>query len=265
MTIAIPPRLRRVPTALLLGVLFLLMSAAPTAAQVNTEKLRAFDVDGLALTLGGDVAFESGNADLFEVGAAARLDAQQGRHYAFLTGSIRYGEQDGSRFKDRAFAHLRYNVRLLSWLVGEAFTQIERDGFKLLQRRFLIGGGARLRYVDAERLKLFQGTGLMFEDERLDVSQVDAHPAHVSTARWSNYVNLRLRLTDKTYAINTVYVQPRLDTFSDVRVLDEASLAIALTDHLTLTTTFSLAYDSRPPDDVEDLDLALRNGVQVTF
>lgn len=254
----------RLRCALLL-LLWCALSAAPAAAQVNTEKLRAYDVQGLALTMGGDVAFESGNADLFEVGAAARLDALQGRHYAFLTGSVRYGEEDGERFKDRSFAHLRYNYRALPWLVGEAFTQIERDGFKLLQRRFLLGAGPRLRYVDTEAVKLFQGTALMFEDEELDVSQVDTHPAHVSTVRWSNYVNLRLRLTDKTYAINTVYVQPRLGAFGDVRVLDEASLAVVLTRHLTLTTTFSLSYDSRPPDDVEGLDLVLRNGVQVSF
>jgi hypothetical protein len=40
---------------------------------------------------------------------------------------------------------------------------------------------------------------------------------------------------------------------------------VAITDHLTLSTTLNVYYDSRPPDNVEDLDLALRNGLQVRF
>jgi len=38
-----------------------------------------------------------------------------------------------------------------------------------------------------------------------------------------------------------------------------------LTDHVRLSVEFDLRYDGRPPDDVEALDLALRNGLQVSF
>lgn len=259
--------LQRYTTA---AVLFLLtisgIATHPARAQiVNTEVMRAFDVDGFRATLGGDFALESGNSDLFEVGASARLDYRKNPHYTFIVSSVRYGEEGDETFKDRSFAHLRYNYRLLNWLVPEAFTQVERDGFKLLQLRFLLGSGVRLRYLDADRLKVFQGTTLMYERENLDASKVEDHPADVSTVRWSNYINVRLRLSDRTYFINTAYIQPRLDGFSDYRVADEASLAVAITERLTLTTTFSLGYDSRPPDNVEGLDIALRNGLQFAF
>ena len=55
------------------------------------------------------------------------------------------------------------------------------------------------------------------------------------------------------------------EAFDDVRVLHDASIAVALTKHLTLRTTLNLYYDSRPPDNVEDLDFELRNGLQVRF
>ena len=250
-----------------LGLIWVVLMgiSAEAQAQVNTEKMRAFDVDGFQTTLDGDIALESGNADLFEVGAGLRFDYRTGRHYAFSISRLRFGEEGGSTFKDQAFAHLRYNYRFLPWLVSETFTQVQRDGFKLLQLRFLAGGGVRFRYVDTETLKLFQGTTLMYEHENLDATEVREHPVTTSVGRWSNYVNVRLRLSENTSLINTVYVQPRLDAFDDIRILDEAALAVAITEHLTLTTSFNLDYDSRPPDTVESLDIALRNGITVTF
>jgi putative salt-induced outer membrane protein YdiY len=94
---------------------------------------------------------------------------------------------------------------------------------------------------------------------------VTGHPVEQSVMRWSNYLNVRLNLTQQTSFIATIYVQPRLDAFGDIRVLHDATLAIAITEHLTLSTTLNLYYDSEPPDNIEDFDLELRNGIQVRF
>lgn len=251
--------------AILVAVVLFAGSARPATAQVNTEKMRSFNVDGFQTTIGGTVAYQSGNADLIEVGARARFDVRHDRHYGFLTSEVRYGEEDGRTFRDRSFAHLRYTYRVLPWLVPETFSQVEQNGFTLLQLRVLAGMGVRLRYLDTERVKVFQGTTPMYEFENLNASEITRHPTTVSTVRWSNYVNVRLKLTDKTYFVQTAYVQPRFDAFSDVRILDEARLAIAITKHVTLDVSLEFSYDSRPPDGVSDFDLSLRNGVSVSF
>lgn len=251
--------------SLVLLLLLIAVSAAPSYAQVNTESMRAFDVEGFRTTLGGDLLLESGNADLFEIGLSTRFDYRRGRHYTFLAGRLRYGEEGGATFKNRSFGHLRYNYQITPWLVGEAFTQLQQDGFKLLQLRVLVGSGPRFQYLNTSTIGVFQGTTLMYERENLDAGEVIGHPADQSVMRWSNYLNLRIRLTDQTSFIATVYVQPRLDAFGDFRVLHDASLAVALTGHLTLSTTLNLYYDSRPPDNVEGLDVELRNGLQVRF
>lgn len=105
----------------------------------------------------------------------------------------------------------------------------------------------------------------MYEFEDLDANEVKNHPATVNVVRWSNYLNVRLTLTESTNFINTVYVQPRVDAFGDVRVLDEAVLAVALTKHLTFTAGVNLRHDSRPPGDVKKTDLSMRNGLTVSF
>jgi putative salt-induced outer membrane protein YdiY len=237
----------------------------PAAAQVNTEKMRALDVDGFQTTLGGDVALQSGNADLFELGARLRFDYRTGPHYAFLTSEVRYGEEDGKAFRDRSFGHLRYNYAPAPWLVGEAFTQLESNGFTRLQLRVLAGGGLRVRYVDTERVKVFQGTTPMYEHENLNRGGLGTHPAETSNVRWSNYVNVRVRLSETSYIRTTGYVQPRLDAFADVRILNETRLSVAITKRVSLQVRFDLYYDSRPPDNVEDLDVALRNGLSVSL
>lgn len=263
-----PTSNRNVMLRSLCATLLLLMVGAgerEAHAQVNTENMRAFDVDGFRAILGGDLLVESGNADLFEIGLNARFDYRRNRHYTFLAGQLRYGEEGGSTFKDRAFGHLRYNYQLLPWLVGEAFTQLQEDGFKLLQLRVLVGAGPRFRYVETGTVGVFQGTTLMYEHENLNAGEVIGHPSEQSVVRWSNYVNIRLELSEQTSFVATVYVQPRLDAFDDIRVLHDASLAVALTEHLTFRTTLNVYYDSRPPDNVDDLDLELRNGIQVRF
>lgn len=246
-------------------LIILVMTTGAVFGQVNTETMRSFDVDGFATTLGGDVLIESGNSDLYEVGLNTRFDYRRDQHYTFLVGQLRYGEEGGAIFKNRAFSHLRYNYQLTPWLVGEAFTQLQHDGFKLLQLRVLVGGGGRFRYIDTGTVGLFQGTTLMYEHENLNGGEVIGHPAEQSIARWSNYLSVRIELTEQTSFVSTVYVQPRLDAFEDLRILHDASIAVAITDHLTLSTTLNVYYDSRPPDNVEDLDLELRNGLQVRF
>jgi len=157
--------------------------------------MRALDVEGVRTTLGANLFLQSGNVDLFEIGANARLDYRRARHYAFLVGDVRYGTKGGEPFRDRTFGHLRYNYRIRPWLVGETFTQLERNGFARLQLRVLAGSGLRVQYLDTETLKIFQGTTPMYEYENLAGRSVRGHPVEASTVRWSNYLNVRLRFT----------------------------------------------------------------------
>ncbi|MEM1128093.1 MAG: DUF481 domain-containing protein [Bacteroidota bacterium] len=235
------------------------------AGQVNIERIRVTNQEGLSGSVGGDVEFRSGNAELFEVGATARVDYGMARSLLFFVGHLRYAERKGTTFRNSAFGHLRFTRDVTDRLVGEVFTQAERDGFTLLQIRLLAGTGLRFRYVRTEAFGVFQGTTLMVEHEQLEADRVVVHPAELTVLRWSNYVNVRLRLNESTRLVTTVYAQPRLDAFADVRLLNDTLLEVGLTKHVALTTGFNLRYDSRPPDDIADLDVALRNGVRVRW
>lgn len=249
----------------LFGLTLLLFLTMPGRAQVNTEKMRSLEADGFGTTLSGTFALRTGNAEVIEVGTAARLDYRAGIHYAFFVGHIDYGKTSGEEFRNRAFGHLRYNYSTSSRIVSEVFGQVERDGFTLLQFRFLSGVGPRFRYLNTEHIGLFQGSTLMFEHEDLESEKVGTHPAIVNVLRWSNYINVRLQLSEHTSFVNTVYVQPRFDTFGDLRILDDATLELGITKYISYRTTFNLRYDSRPPGTLDPLDLSIRNGLVLTF
>ena len=254
------------PCYVLAAVLLALGGLAhPANAQVNTERMRNLEVDGIGGTLGGSVAVQSGNTELIEVGVDARLDVLHAPHYAFIVSEVRYGESDGRRTRDRSFAHLRYNYRFGGPLVAEAFSQLERDSFALLKLRTLIGAGLRIRLLDTELARLFLGTTPMFERERLDAERVGSHPARTTALRISQYLNARLRLSDRTFLVSTTYVQPWVAAFADVRLLNETRLGVGITDALALRITINTRYDSRPPGGVSDWTLSWTNGLTFTW
>lgn len=245
---------------LLLGCFFY-----QATAQVNIERQRNLEVEGLAVSVESDIALLSGNSNVFDLGLGGRIDYRGEAFHTFFLSSVRYGESNGEEYRNRAFGHLRFNHDLTPRLVGESFGQIEHDVFTLLQLRLLGGAGVRFRHVRNEQIGIFQGTALMYEFEDIDDEKAGSHPGETKEVRWSNYINLRITLSEQTSFRNTVYVQPALGDFSDVRVLAEASLVVALTKHLAFKTAFNLRYDSDPPDGIDPLDLAVRNGLAVTF
>jgi len=256
----------RYPSIIVALVLFMAGGFAhPTGAQVNTERMRNLEVDGVSGMLGGSVAVQSGNTELIEIGADARLDVLHAPHYAFIVSEVRYGESEGRRIRDRSFAHLRYNYRFGGPLVAEAFSQLERDSFALLKLRTLVGAGLRLRILDTEPARFFLGTTPMFERERLDAERVGSHPARTTALRISQYLNVRLRLSDRTFLVSTTYVQPWVAVPADVRLLNETRLGVGITEALTLRITLNTRYDSRPPGEVSDWTLSWTNGLTFTW
>ena len=253
----------------LMGAVFLMGTVLDAQAQINTERMRSMDADGTHTTIGGNVALMSGNNNVLDVGLSARFDWRTGPHYSFVVAQSNFAERrrDGEsiRFRDQSFTHVRYNYDFTPRVTGEGFTQVERNDFTLLQFRLLVGSGPRIAWLDTDRVFLYQGTALMFEQEDRDERRVVNYPSHQALVRWTNYVNVRVQIADGTSIQNTVYAQPRVTDFGDVRLLNEAVLAVRITPYVTLRTTLNLNYNRQPPDNIDPLDVTLRNGIQVTF
>ncbi|MEM1054416.1 MAG: DUF481 domain-containing protein [Bacteroidota bacterium] len=248
--------MRLLPLAVL-AVLF----TAPATAQINTERLRADVEPGahLQLDLGG--GFATGNTDFLQLNLGGRLDLVRERDNAFLVSNYTFSEVDGVTDVSRAFAHIRYNRPIVPRLIAEAFAQIERNEQTRLERRYLAGGGLRYEILDREAIGLALGATPMFEYERLAPAAME----DVSEAiRLSNYLSVRLEISETAEAFGVVYFQPRANDFDDWRLLHESRLDLQMTEHFKVRLRATTRHDSQPPIGVEATDVMLTTGLVYT-
>ena len=244
----------------------LVLGAAPLGAQVNIEALRRDTLPpGLSGALRATFSVKSGNVDLVQLALAGRSDLVTGRLATFLVGNTRIGFLDSTRFLSAGLLHVRQSYAVRPWLLPEWFAQVNYDEPRLINVRGLVGGGVRVRVADGGPARLWIGTGVMFEHERLDLLRGAEHAARISVVRSSSYGALRLRAADHLALTMTIYLQPQLSRPEDLRVIHEMAMSVAVTQAIAVTISFDLRFDSRPPDGITAVDLDLESGLAVLF
>ena len=249
---------------------FSLVLLAPTAhAQVNTEKLRTGDpAPGFSGWIDGTVNLRRGNVQLLQVGLGARLEYNTEQHFTFLQGSFNFGEkgEPSDTYVNNGFGHLRWTAMWHPRAGTELFGQLQFNEFLRLNLRVLGGVGLRVPAVVGDVFELIIGSGYMLEYEALDLAADDSsHAATALSHRWSSYVTFKLNVQKWVALASTTYAQPRFDSFGDIRVLEEVALTVDIVTHLSLILSFTLLYDSDPPDGVETTDIGLEPKLRVTF
>jgi hypothetical protein len=263
-------------TALLVGV------ATPATAQVNTEKLRSTGTEGFSGAVDFSLFVRRGNVDLTRVGTGLRTQYEtlhapeattsttvaprrRPKDLVLLIGNLTLGIRKGERYLNDGFSHLRWTRMWIPVVGSEIFAQAQYNEFLRLRQRVLLGAGARATPIDASWGEISLGTAAMFELEEID-EELGIDEPTTTVGRWSNYLSLKLYLGDPNVGVvNTIYVQPRLDEFSDYRVLSEGEVTVGVTEALAFVVSVSILYDSEPPEAVEKLDLTIKNSLSVSF
>jgi hypothetical protein len=238
----------------------------PVLAQVNTERMRlerpAF---GLSGETRADAEFHSGNIDFLQVGVRGRLDYDDSLWLAFIIGNYQLRRKSHDVFDRSAFVHARYNRTIAPLLVLEVFAQQEYNKSLQLKNRSLAGCGVRIPVVRSEDLYAFLGTAWMYEYEERSIGASDPAPPIRKAQRWSSYAIVRYLGVPHLQCMNTVYVQPRFDRWSDIRILDEGLLLFEISKRFGVTNTLSLRFDHEPPEGVKQTDVTFCAGVLFSF
>ncbi len=250
--------------------------ATPAAAQiVNVQPLvmRA-DKAGFQGEITGSLKLQTGNAELFLVDAGLLALYGQGIHRLVSSSSASLGYRGGvnadSRFLQRLFTHLRWQVRLPRLVTWETYAQAAQDRFRRLSLRALGGTGPRFDVIEGNAVSLAFGLSYMLEHERLSSTVLSSgvtDPGSSETNhRASLYVSARFAIAPMFAFIHSSYFQPLLiDPFGDFRFSSESGLAIAVTKRLSIAITFSVAFDSDPPAEVEKTDTTTDVKLAVSF
>ncbi|HEX8434517.1 DUF481 domain-containing protein [Archangium sp.] len=261
-----PPRPRCRPAGLLL-VLVLMMSPEAAAQIVNVQALFDEATSPMGVSGGAELSLDwrTGSTDLLVTRALVLGQWRTEKHTVMGVVRGEYGFANEELIVSKFLEHLRYRYRFTDWLTGETFVQHELDAFRRLRLRGLVGAGPRFMLRSTEGASLVLGAAMMLEYEQLRHDGEPDAGAEALDPRLSSYVMGRVKLMENMSLVETLYVQPRLTRFSDVRLLNETLLLVEPNKRFTFSMGFVLTYDSAPPATVSRLDTQLRSGIGVKF
>jgi hypothetical protein len=263
---------------------------APLAqAQVNIEKLRTEPTDnGISGSFSLALTFSQGNIDFADFALGSFVAHKRGKYTTFLVTNGRFAAKrtqgdyllspdvglwdDEAHFSYNAMSHLRTNYDLGHDLALELYGQYEFNEFLLLDRRVLAGSGIRYKVCEGKHGGFWFGTSAMLEMEQLNPDAIAAsEPVDQQHWRWSSYGTAKTILSQTSTWITTIYYQPRLDEFSDYRVVGETGLSFAINERFSFSVDARLRHDSAPPVTAEGevavlpTDIGVKNAISVNW
>jgi len=238
---------------LLPGQAFAIVNAEDTTLLMDEEGLAG----KVALSANGD----RGNVTTNGVETSALLRLNHGKNTEILALNYKYGQSRAVRNANKGYLHLRHRHALNEVWALEGFGQVQQDEFANLKLRTLLGGGVRW-FQEQDAWRFYLGLGTFYEYEELRKSTVNAKSY---LWRASTYMTVDYALSEQVKLHETVYVQPAWNALADLRILNDTSLKVTLTDHLALSLTLEVSYDSRPPAGTVTTNVSYQTGIEYHF
>lgn len=243
----------------------MLFFSARAAAQVNVEPLRQQVTERkFGARINASTTTYAGNTQGVVFGGSALLGGRTERNFGYLDLSGDYSKLGGLVSVAKWFAHLRHNFELGPGTWWEEYAQIESDRFRRVQLRELFGVGPRFRLVHTKPFEVFVGVSYMVEHTELDSGDPDPR-GQGTFERWSNYLALTYKPDERILLSSVNYIQPRIDEFSDYKILSVSSAGLTITKHLQSHIDCTARYETVVPSDVRRADLEFKSSLEVVF
>lgn len=247
----------------LLTTLFLVLcGTSPLQAQiVNTLGGWSEKESGWSGRIGLTGDLSGGNTDVKSVAAAARVQWQQEKNLVRLLGSFKMENAEGARVKEESMGHLRIIRHLKTRIAPFAFSQLQRNPFKRLETRWLLGAGAEFDISPQETWTLTVGASPMLELEKIQDSPGEGE----TRGRFSSFLRVAVPLRSEASFHAIGFYQPRLAEPTDFRSSLIASLELPIVGPLNFLTLGSWEHDDLPPEGVEPDDWDLNFGLTLNL
>jgi len=254
-------------TKIIIAALTASLCSLPASAIVNVENMRVGQTKiGISGSIDLSVSGSRGNTDKDEYGLSARIQKSSARVTDFVVASYDYGEVGNVSNTDKTFIHARHVVQFQPRRAWEVFVQGEENEFARLSFRGLLGGGLRFTLTEtANRLGLYLGAGMFWSRETLDQRAGLSDHGSKNFNRANLYLVYKHKINSQLSLVSTTYFQPRLSDSADFRALEQAGLAIKMTDNLSLKLSLDVAHDSRPPQSIDKTDSSYKTHLSYNF
>jgi len=234
--------------------------------QVNIEKYKnLLNANRTSGNISLYIYARTGNTDIQQINAEGLLNYSSETFHTILIAKGDYGWKKGDEFSNNALLHLRYIHNLSNIINPELFTQIDYNKKRKLIFRYLFGGGIRITLIKNKKTNFVYGTSYMFEHENLNLDKFAKHPKTTYNNRWNNYFSYSNKISKTARISVIIYAQPMFKNFSDIRLLGENHLSVAISEKFSVSLDFSLRYDSIPPDDIKSVDTNSKVGLTLNL
>ena len=272
---------------------FLLLQFFPSLsfAIINIESLRRISdgVQKLKGSLAASLKKNNGNVERMSFNVKSHLQHERETSENFLFFEYQLGKNRKIKNINKSlfhFRHIHFTDRPFSM---EGFYQIQTDEFKRLSLRNVIGMNLRkelfliqkkenegeevfsknssLESSSEKRKRASLGFGVFYSEETINElkDQEGSHERKEEAFRFNVYVSFKIPLTSILSLNSVLYYQPKMDQFYDYRLLEEISFKTKITENLSLLISESLSYDSRPPQNVQKMDLEIISSIRYDF
>jgi hypothetical protein len=213
--------------------------------------------------LGLSVNGSGGNESLTVITTDMGLTHLETERYELgFRGRARYGRSEGTEVARNVRGSLTADFGPGKRWAPFLFATAEHDRFRRLDLRLNSGAGVkRTLWRDGwDEVSLSGAVLYSYED----VSVVEAVGTGVShTARWSWRGRARRQVREGTRLEQVVFFQPAWDRVGDYLLEAQTSGRVALSQSLSLTTSFLFQRDSTPPPEVLPDDWSLTIGLSI--
>ncbi len=232
------------------------------AQLVNVEKSRKENKEGIQGFIQLNLSLTQNTRQIFETGTQAHIQYNKNQHTILLLNTLNFMRLEGDDLINNGFQHLRYNYNFSNeFFTFEVFTQHQYNSIRLLQRRFLLGAGPRLRIWENDQFAFFFAPLVMFESEVFN----DEKNTKTDKIKGDFYISASYELDKRISFSHTTYYQPDFEYFDQFRLSSETGLEMKFNEKFSFVVSYDLAYDSHPPGDIPKLFYVLKNGIQYGF
>ena len=222
----------KVRNILLLYFLLIFSNQILFAQIVNMESARKENLSGFHFQANLGLNGSSGTVDRTNYSVETRIDYNSDNWQRFGVFSYKREEKDDSITSNNTFFHLRAVRKVNSLLSLEVFTQLSEKPLQKIKRRELFGAGVRLSPYKSFRL----GLGLFNENEERILSDTR------KTTRLNTYITNDFKISDTATFESTLYVQPDIDDFSEIRSFFVTGLRLKISEKFSTIITVSYTH-----------------------
>ena len=220
---------------------------------VNMESSRKESLIGTHFQLNLGLNGSSGTVDRTNYSLEGRVDINSDNWQRFAVISYKREEKDSSITSNNTFMHLRGVRKISPFLAIEGFIQLSEKPLQKIKRRELVGLGVRLSPYKSIKL----GLGVFDENEERILSESR------ETVRINSYITNSFNISDSASFESTLYIQPDIEDFSELRSYLILGLRLKISEHFSSIISYENTHDSSPPPSTDKSNSFY--GVKFTF